>query len=599
MAGGRSVHFMRRTPPSGGRASRPRASTSPAQVRAGLRNRGAYRRNDPPNDRVYRRNRRTGERIATAAWKIACVARLPDGTMKSADIPADVAERLDAAPTLQRPDSNLRMSRPRRRRHRRRPGGQHRLDPARPAGLPRRAVRARAVSRASTSASRSSPRPTGCCKRLNMLDKMKASHFVKKYSVQFVNASGKLSAPFYFHDNKPHECSQTWQVVRSEFDQMMLDNAREHGVEVHEGVRVLEVLFEGDRAVGVRDPGRGRHAAARCGPRSSSTPAARARCCRTASSCAQWDPVLNKGAIWTYWEGAYRDTGRDEGATLVIQTPNKQGWFWYIPLHDDIVSVGVVGAVRLPVQGPRQPRADLQRGGRALPGRQGARSRTRTRVDRLLRHQGLFVSLDAGGRRRLGAGRRRLRLPRSALLVRRAAGAASRASWPPTPSPRGWRRATRRRPSSASGAPMFNQGVDRMRRLVCEYYDGFSFGKFVRTLSRTCKGTVTDLLIGDLFTDRVDEVWGPMESLYPPDKKPIPAWDAGAPVEGARTRSTSCSCRPISAAACSQPKSSCPSSVVRRSPISRSRTRRASTSCARRSCRRRSPAWRRPRRRAG
>ena len=84
-----------------------------------------------------------------------------------------------------------------------------------------------------------------------MLPKMQQSHFVKKYSVQFVNASGKLSAPFYFWDNKPHECSQTWQVVRSEFDQMMLENAREHGVAAHEGVRVMDVLFEGDRAVGV------------------------------------------------------------------------------------------------------------------------------------------------------------------------------------------------------------------------------------------------------------------------------------------------------------------------------------------------------------
>src|SRR5215207_9499786 len=93
-------------------------------------------------------------------------------------------------------------------------------------------------------------------KRLGMLEKMQRSHFVKKYSVQFVNASGKLSAPFYFHDNKPHECSQTWQVVRSEFDKMMLDNAREHGVDAQEGVHVLEVLFEGERAVGVhiKDP---------------------------------------------------------------------------------------------------------------------------------------------------------------------------------------------------------------------------------------------------------------------------------------------------------------------------------------------------------
>src|SRR5256884_321465 len=89
-------------------------------------------------------------------------------------------------------------------------------------------------------------------KRLGMLPKMQASHFVKKYSVQFVNQHGKVSEPFYFMEHKPHECSQTWQVDRGEFDLMMLDNAREHGALVHEGVRVLEVLFEGDRAVGVR-----------------------------------------------------------------------------------------------------------------------------------------------------------------------------------------------------------------------------------------------------------------------------------------------------------------------------------------------------------
>src|SRR3954451_19322957 len=84
-------------------------------------------------------------------------------------------------------------------------------------------------------------------KRLNMLPEMQRSHFVRKYSVQFVNASGKLSAPFYFHDNKPHECSQTWQVVRSEFDQMLLENARNHGVDAHEGVHVLSVIFEDER----------------------------------------------------------------------------------------------------------------------------------------------------------------------------------------------------------------------------------------------------------------------------------------------------------------------------------------------------------------
>jgi len=156
-------------------------------------------------------------------------------------------------------------------------------------------------------------------KRLGMLEKLRNSHFVKKYSVQFVSSNGKLSAPFYFWDNKPHECSQTWQVVRSEFDQMMLNNARECGVEAHEGARVREVVFEDGRAVGVRIQ-----------RADDSQEEIRARVVVDASgqsgllmhklNLRVWDPILNKGAIWTYWQGAYRDTGRDEGATVVIQT---------------------------------------------------------------------------------------------------------------------------------------------------------------------------------------------------------------------------------------------------------------------------------------
>ena len=148
--------------------------------------------------------------------------------------------------------------------------------------------------------------------RLGMLEKLQRSHFVKKHSVQFVSASGRISAPFYFWDNKPHECSQTWQVVRSEFDQMMLDNAREHGVDAQEGVRVLEVLSDGDRATGVRiqlEDGSRRDIQARVVVDASGQSAL----LQNRFKLRLWDPVLNKGAIWTYWQGAYRDTGRDEG----------------------------------------------------------------------------------------------------------------------------------------------------------------------------------------------------------------------------------------------------------------------------------------------
>src|SRR5262245_13141313 len=154
--------------------------------------------------------------------------------------------------------------------------------------------------------------------RLNMLPKMQQSNFVKKYSVQFFTPSGKGSTPFYFWDNRPHECSQTWQVVRSEFDQMLLDNAREHGVTAHEGVRVLDVLFDGDRAAGLKirtEDGSSREIPARVVVDASGQNGLLQNRLRL----RVWDPELNKGAVWTYFEGAHRETGRDEGATLVLQ----------------------------------------------------------------------------------------------------------------------------------------------------------------------------------------------------------------------------------------------------------------------------------------
>src|SRR5271166_4647137 len=130
--------------------------------------------------------------------------------------------------------------------------------------------------------------------RLKMLDKMKASPFVKKHSVQFVNSAGKLSAPFYFWDNKPHECSQTWQVIRSQFDLMMLQNAQEQGVEVHQATRVLEVLFDGERAAGVRvqkEDGSEEEVQAKVVVDASGQSAM----LMSRFKLRQWDPILNKG----------------------------------------------------------------------------------------------------------------------------------------------------------------------------------------------------------------------------------------------------------------------------------------------------------------
>ncbi len=338
-----------------------------------------------------------------------------------------------------------------------------------------------------------------------MLPKLKGTEFVKKHSVQFVSQSGRLSEPFYFWDNKPHECSQTWQVKRAEFDTMMLDNAREHGVDVHEGARVLEVLFEGERAVGVK---------VKLEDESVQTIMASVVIDASGQSSMlmdrlglrEWDEKLKKAALWTYWEGAYRDTGKDEGATMVCQIQGKNGWFWYIPLHDNIISVGVVGAYDYLFKnrdskdyekiyfeevdkcpGVKQRIEGATRASDFKAAKEYSYRATECAGDGWvlvgdaygfldpLYSSGVLLALKSGS------------LAADAVIEGFAIG-------------------------DTSGKQLgkwkadYNRGMDRMRRLVVEFYEGFSFGRFVQRYPHK-KNDVTNLLIGDLFRDELDEVF--------------------------------------------------------------------------------------------
>ena len=238
-----------------------------------------------------------------------------------------------------------------------------------------------------------------------------------------------------------------------------------------------------------------------------------------------WDPILNKGAIWTYWEGAYRDTGKDEGATLVIQNGNKQGWFWYIPQHDNIVSVGIVAPFDYMFKGRTNYAQTYEEEVEMCPGVK-ERVAEREAGDGLLRDEGLLVPLDAGrgdGWVLVGDAFGFLDPLYSSgvLLALKSGQLAADAIVEGLEEGRYVGGAAR-----ASGGRVFNEGVDRMRRLVCEYYSGFSFGKMIRQYPEL-RGTLTDLLIGDLFHDGVDKVWGPLESLYEEGRTPIPQWNAG------------------------------------------------------------------------
>ncbi|MCS6858828.1 MAG: tryptophan 7-halogenase [Abditibacteriales bacterium] len=176
--------------------------------------------------------------------------------------------------------------------------------------------------------------------RIGVIERMKTSHFPKKYSVQFVSLNGKVSQPFYFFQHFDHPAAQTWQVLRSEFDAMLLYNARDKGATVLEETKVTQLLQDNGAVVGVKAVNKAGEERAFHAPITIDASG------RDAFSVARnrWrvpDQKLKKVALWTYYKGALRDPGLDEGATTVAFLPFK-GWFWYIPLPDDLVSVGIV-----------------------------------------------------------------------------------------------------------------------------------------------------------------------------------------------------------------------------------------------------------------
>ena len=193
--------------------------------------------------------------------------------------------------------------------------------------------------------------------RLGLVDTLMESGNPRKYCVQFVRQDGFLSQPFYFFQHFDHPSSTTWQVWRSEFDKMIMDKARENGASVLEETQAKSLIKSENRVEGVvvesKDLGK-------LELRAPLVIDASGRDCFAAHK-EKWlvrDPELKKIALWTYYKGAKRDPGLDEGATTVAYLPGK-GWFWYIPLSGDMVSVGIVAEHQYLFNGSTKDHAEI------------------------------------------------------------------------------------------------------------------------------------------------------------------------------------------------------------------------------------------------
>lgn len=332
--------------------------------------------------------------------------------------------------------------------------------------------------------------------RLGVLEQMKSSSFVKKLSVQFVTHTGKESQPFFFKEHDPRECSQTWQVERADFDKMLFDNAAAKGAECHDQTRVLNAMFDGARAVGVRiqnEQGTSQDVHSRVVVDATGQNAMIAN----RLGIRVDDPKLKKAAIWGYYRNARRDPGDNAGATIIMHTEQKASWFWFIPLSNDITSIGVVGDNDYLLKGRGRPAEIFEDELVKCPGM----------VDRLINAEltsefRVAKEFSYTTRQQAGDGW---------VLVGDAFGfidpiyssgvyfALKTGEMAADAIVAGLEKDDTSQQQLSSWVPEFTDGARWIRRLVNAYYtDEFSFGRFLKEHPEHTSN-LTDLLIGRIF----------------------------------------------------------------------------------------------------
>ncbi|HEX8295100.1 MAG TPA: NAD(P)/FAD-dependent oxidoreductase [Chthoniobacteraceae bacterium] len=341
--------------------------------------------------------------------------------------------------------------------------------------------------------------------RLGVLEEMERIAYTKKYSVQFVTQDGRQSQPFYFFQHHDHPSSTTWQVERADFDLMLLNNARAKGAEVREQTAVQRVIKnDTGQVIGVSATGPDGRSYEVFAPMTIDC-SGREQVATARDGWRKKDPGLNKMAIWTYYRGAKRDPGIDEGNTTVAYVPER-GWFWYIPMRSNVVSVGVVAERDYLFSESKDPAAifarEIERNAwikdHLSTGEQFGEYWVTSEFSYRSRYcaaDGLLLAGDAYAFLDPVFSSGVFLALKSGELAADAVDAALTAG-------------------DVSGARFLDygeslcRGIETMRKLVYAFYDtDFSFGRVIKAYPHL-RGRLTDCLIGDLFEKDYDELFG-------------------------------------------------------------------------------------------
>jgi FADH2 O2-dependent halogenase len=176
---------------------------------------------------------------------------------------------------------------------------------------------------------------------LEFIPVMERAGFVKKYGASWHEVRGRESA-IRFSDFPQEGIRQeyTYHVDRSRFDLLLLKHAESLGSQVLQGVNARRVLFEGDRAVGVRVQILDKEIDLE--GKIIVDASGRSTLLGNQLGIKQNDPIFNQYAVHAWFEGVERSKSDTEDYIHIYFLPVERGWGWKIPISDTVTSIGVV-----------------------------------------------------------------------------------------------------------------------------------------------------------------------------------------------------------------------------------------------------------------
>ncbi|WP_431472818.1 NAD(P)/FAD-dependent oxidoreductase [Luteimonas dalianensis] len=176
--------------------------------------------------------------------------------------------------------------------------------------------------------------------RLGVLEQVRAIG-VRKAGADFtVAGSDTETHVFRFTRGLGLPCDHAFQVRRSEFDQMLFEHARGSGVDARDGVRVKAIEFGADGRPSQVQAAAADGTAITVRPRYVVDASGRDTFLGAKLKLKRKSRKHQSAAIFSHFRGVERRPGEDAGNVTVDRF--EHGWYWLIPLRDDVMSVGAV-----------------------------------------------------------------------------------------------------------------------------------------------------------------------------------------------------------------------------------------------------------------